>query len=178
MLSLAAFGRLFSAVNNNNEKEFRFWIFEPGMAYGDPELWWPSLREKRPRPHEGIDFFCYEDCQGIIHNLSSRLVPAPCDGTVIGLCPDFLGHSVFLLPDQLAGLGGIYVLAHISPHVCLGQRVQQGNVVGRVAVARGAAPGHLHVSYLQGEWRDLPLELSWPALFSQRQLQFVRPFSE
>ncbi|MDR9502311.1 MAG: M23 family metallopeptidase [Desulfurivibrionaceae bacterium] len=178
MISLASFGSLFSALNNRKEHLFRSWLFEPGMGYHDWQFWWPSPRGKRPRPHEGIDFFCYKDQLGRLHNLDTSLVPAPCGGTVVALCGDFLGQSVFLLPEQPGDRDGLYVLAHISPHVGPGERVQQGDVVGSVAAARGVIPPHLHVSFLQGRWGDLPVELSWPALIKQRQLRFVRPFLE
>jgi hypothetical protein len=178
MISLAEFGSLFSALNNRKEHLFRSWHFEPGMGYNDWQLWWTSPRGKRPRPHEGIDFFCYEDQLGRLHNLGTSLVPAPCDGTVVALCADFLGQSFFLLPDLPADQESLYVLAHISPHVGLGQRVRQGDAVGSVAAALGVIPPHLHVSFLLGRWGELPVELSWPALHGQRQLRFVRPFLE
>ncbi len=178
MLSIASFGRLFSSGHEGDDYSFDRWLFQPGMAYGDVGFWWPMSQEKRPRPHEGIDFFCYEDRRGRRHSLTLRSVPAPCGGEVIGLCPDFLGHSVFLRPDHSADQGGVYILAHISPQVSVGQIMKQGDVVGRVAAARGETPAHLHVSFLLGDWRDLPGELNWPGLLGQEKLRFVRPFVE
>ena len=64
----------------------------------------------------------------------------------------------------------------VASDVEVGQRFRQGDILGRVAQAQGEVPGHLHVSFLQGDWRDLPGELSWPALLDQQKLRFVRPF--
>lgn len=178
MVSIGEFGNLFPAVNNKDKSGFRSWLFQPGMGYGDSDFWWSTLRQKRPADHEGIDFFCYEDNRGRIRSLSGCLVPAPCGGQVIAVCRDFLGQSVFLLADQVMGYKGIFVLAHITPHVHVGQRLKQGNVVGRVAETQGEAPSHLHVSFVQGDHRDLPAKLSWPTLLDQQKLRFLRPFSE
>lgn len=176
MISVDNFGSLFLAVNGQGEHGFGRWVFQPGMAYGDAEFWWSSNQKKRPRSHEGIDFFCYEDSRGMSHSLGRSLVPAPCGGDVIGLCRDFLGQSLFLLADHSTSPKGVFVLAHIASDARVGQRVRQGGILGRIAFGRGEVPGHLHVSFLQGDWRDLPGELSWPALLDQQKLRFVRPF--
>lgn len=148
------------------------------MAFNDLECWWPTFQKKRPQPHEGIDFFCYEDSLGKVHYLTQHLVPAPCHGRVVALCPDFLGRSVFLQAEKQDGKSGMYVLAHISPHVHVGQILNEGDGVGEVAAVKGDVPAHLHVSFLQGDWRDLPEKLSWSAILAQKKLRFVRPFSE
>ncbi len=148
------------------------------MGYGDLEFWWSGLPKKRPRVHEGIDFFCYEDRRGRIHSLARILVPAPCGGEVVALCPDFLGQSLFLRVDQPNSHRTIVVLSHLASHVEVGQRVEQGEVVGRIVETQGAVPGHLHVSFLRGDDQDLPAKLSWPALLGQQRLRFIRPFSK
>ncbi len=176
MVNIAEFGRLFGQVNGEKGQNFRSWNFKPGMEYGDPLFWWSTTGKKRPRPHEGIDFFCYEDGQGKKYELTRCLVPTPCDAKVIALCPDFLGISVFLLAKQEWGQADIVVLAHICSHVEKGQILKKGDVVGEVPPVRQGVPAHLHVSFLQGDWHDLPLKLSWPALLSQYKLRFVRPF--
>lgn len=176
MKGIDGFGVLFAGTNTQDGHPFRRWLFQPGMGYGEWEFWWPAPGQKRPRAHEGIDFFCYEDGRDRIHSVAQSLVPMPSRAVVIALCTDFLGQSVFLLPDQLAPKRGILVLAHMAPCVQVGQRLQQGDIVGRVAATSGEVPAHLHVSFLEGDWRDLPAKLSWPALLGQQKLRFVRPF--
>lgn len=175
-MSRDEFGSLFAARNNNDGHLFKSWIFEPGMAYGDLNFWWPTHVQKRPRAHEGIDFFCYEDGEGKRHFLTRSLLPAPCSGRVVALCPDFLGHSVFVRPENMADQRRVVVFAHIVSHVKVGQRVELGDIVGTVGAAKGEVPGHLHVSSLVGDMADLPVKLSWPALLGQSKLQFCCPF--
>lgn len=177
MVTIVDFGNLFPVVNNSDEHSFRRWLFQSGMGYGDLEFWWSGLPKKRPRAHEGIDFFCYEDSRGRIHSLAQILVPAPCAGEVVAVCPDFLGQSLFLRVDHPKSHRCIVVLAHIASHLHVGQRVEQGDVAGRVVGTPGEVPPHLHVSLLLGDERDLPAKLSWPALLDQQRLRFVRPFS-
>jgi murein DD-endopeptidase MepM/ murein hydrolase activator NlpD len=175
MMKLNEFGVLCSAVNKHS---FREWIFQPGMAFGDSIFWWETQQKKRPRSHEGIDFFCYEDSDGRSHYLDQSLVPAPCAGRVVALCEDFLGQSVFVTNDQENGSASIYVLAHINAHVQVGQKLKQGDVVGQVGSAQGQVPAHLHVSLILGNWRYVPVPLSWKDLIAQQKLQFSQPFFE
>jgi hypothetical protein len=175
MMGSARFGALVAGLAAGAPHTFRRWRLKPGMAFGADHFWWPAAGKKRPRPHEGIDFFCYEDTRKRVHYLAGGLVPCPCHGEVVGLCPDFLGHSVFVRAAGPCG-PGIYVLAHVAPSVDLGQIVAPGQGVGTVAAGTGRVPGHLHVSLLGGGPGDLPAQLSWPALLAQEKLQWQRPF--
>ncbi|MEN8256645.1 MAG: hypothetical protein ABFS09_02165 [Thermodesulfobacteriota bacterium] len=176
MLTISKFLALFASLNKWQSNDFRSWIFEAGMNYGDQEFWWPSQRQKRPASHEGIDFFCYEDAHGGKRFLDQAKVPCPSDGQVVAVCKDFLGETVFVATADQTDPIDLFVFAHLVPRIELGQAVRGADAVGVIAPGSDKVPGHLHVSALQGDWHDLPRDLSWPALNAQKKLQFVYPF--
>ncbi|PLX49007.1 MAG: hypothetical protein C0613_08995 [Desulfobulbaceae bacterium] len=171
------FGLLVSRINQGDGGDFGRWLFEPGMAFGDMVSWWRPAPARRAVAHEGVDFYRYEDRYGRHQYMADRLVPAPCRCRIVAVCDDFLGRSLFLVPQQPVAEGQIFVFGHITPLVEIGRQVQAGDVVGRVTTPQGRVPGHLHVSCLQGDWRHLPQQLSWPTLLAEPGLRFVRPFA-
>lgn len=177
MLGMQQFGLLVGRINQGPGADFGCWLFESGMAFGDMVSWWQPAQARRPTAHEGVDFFRYVDQSGRRHYMADCLVPAPCRCRVVAVCDDFLGRSLFLVPNRPAAERHLFVFGHLKPLVEIGRQVRTGDVVGRVTTPQGRVPGHLHVSCLQGDWRHLPQQLSWPDLLAEPGLRFVRPFA-
>jgi hypothetical protein len=130
------------------------WLFYPGMTFGSRDKWWPDTGN-RPTAHEGLDICYYTDRSGRDLQFDPGVqIPVMTAGTVIAVCDDFLGCSVFLEhhtghPDQL-----ISVYAHIVPcrTVLPGNVVSEGEVIGTVADTIGRKnkmPAHLHITIMK-----------------------------
>ena len=126
------------------------WLFTPGMLFGSREKWWPDAGY-RPTAHEGLDICYFTDGLGRVLQLDpGAKVPVMNTGTVIAICDDFLGRSVFLEHDR-DGLISVY--AHIVPLriIAPGFKVGEGEVIGNVAGTTGRKnrmPAHLHVTIM------------------------------
>jgi murein DD-endopeptidase MepM/ murein hydrolase activator NlpD len=126
------------------------WLFYPGMLFGSREKWWPDTGV-RPTAHEGLDICYFTDGSGRGLQLDSgSKVPVMSAGTVIAICEDFLGRSVFL-EHKRDGLISVY--AHIVPlrTVGPGYMAGAGEVIGSVADTAGRKnrmPAHLHVTIM------------------------------
>jgi hypothetical protein len=147
------FAEHFITVNGLDRRDFQEWILYPGMLFQASRMWWGE-RGMRPAPHEGLDLCLYRDWQGRVHRLDERYkIPVLYDGVVVGIIGDFLGQSVIVKHDIGATVGGGFctIYGHTVPggDICVGEAVQQGEVIASVADAsrsRSAAVPHLHIS--------------------------------
>jgi murein DD-endopeptidase MepM/ murein hydrolase activator NlpD len=143
--------RYLEECNEFGAGDVQAWLFYPGMLFGSLDKWWPDTGS-RPTAHEGLDICYFTD--GLGRDLqfdSSTNVPVMAAGTVIAVCDDFLGRSVFVEyhPDRL-----ISVYAHIIPKKTLrpGDKLSEGEVIGRVADTTGRKnrmPAHLHITIMK-----------------------------
>ena len=136
------------------------WLFYPGMTFGSLEKWWPDTGN-RPTAHEGLDICYYSDRSGMNLQFDPGVrVQVMTTGTVLAVCDDFLGRSVFLehhsdYPDKL-----VSVYAHIVPYSSIipGYKVAEGEVIGTLVDTTGRKnkmPVHLHVTIMK-----IPIGLS------------------
>jgi 6-phosphogluconolactonase/glucosamine-6-phosphate isomerase/deaminase/murein DD-endopeptidase MepM/ murein hydrolase activator NlpD/isopentenyldiphosphate isomerase len=125
------------------------WSFEPGMLFGAVNEWWRN-RNKRMTIHEGIDLYSYVDAQGQTQTIPEGMeIPALLAGEVVQIFPDILGQSILVRHTDIRDPDGrifytFYV--HVDPSVKVGDSIQAGQVIARVAPADPAkgAPAHLH----------------------------------
>jgi hypothetical protein len=130
------------------------WLFYPGMIFGSRKKWWPDTG-CRPAAHEGLDICYYRDGSGRVMQFDPGVrVPVMTAGTILAVCDDFLGRSVFL--QHHAGTPGklISVYAHIVPYATIvpGYKAAEGEVIGTVADTTGRKnkmPVHLHITILK-----------------------------
>ena len=129
------------------------WRFYPGMLFGNLEKWWPDAGP-RPTAHEGLDICYYTDALGEDLQFDPGVrVPVMTAGTVLALCDDFLGRSVFLAHGQEQE-PLISVYAHIRPLAAVGPGfvASAGEVIGTVADTAGRRnrmPAHLHLTIMK-----------------------------
>ena len=127
------------------------WLFSPGMLFGSLEKWWPDTG-CRPTAHEGLDICYFTDGLGRDLQFDSGVkIPVMTAGTVIAVCDDFLGRSVFVEHDQDRLIS---VYAHIVPLRTInpGYKIREGEVIGNVADTTGRKnrmPAHLHVTIMK-----------------------------
>jgi len=139
--------------NSLDKLGFREWIFHPAMLFGSHYKWWGDLG-KRERLHEGLDLYLYRTKEGNIHYLDEKTkIPVIFKGQVIKVDDDFLGESVFVSHGNYDSNGSQLhtIYGHIKPraHICPGEILSEGDIIGVIADARksgGVIPHHLHVS--------------------------------
>jgi hypothetical protein len=139
------------------------WRFYHGMTYGTREKWWPDTGE-RPTAHEGLDICYYTDRLGGDRQFTPDIkIPVMTAGTVLAICDDFLGRSVFIAhnAEQL-----ISAYAHIVPfsNILPGYRVSAGEVIGTVADTAGRKnrmPAHLHITIMKAPEDLAGVHLDW-----------------
>jgi len=147
MTYLEALTRMLAAANHMHG--FSSWVLPEGAGFNAAVNWWNG--RERPRPHEGMDLFCWRDMDGGMKDFGAgSLAVCPLAGTVVSVCPDFLGASVFIAsPD----FGLIQIFGHLRPAEGIrpGAKTGENTVVGTVAPATGnGARPHLHVSLATG----------------------------
>ncbi len=136
------------------ESGFEYWIFRPGMLFGDHIEWWGD-RNRRRTEHEGLDFV-----EGVRPGAALCGIPegtpvrAMADGEVVSVLDDFLNKTLVVRhPDATNGSGDVFYTfsSHIQPEAELtGCPVVKGQLLGRVAKSKdSSAPAHLH---LTGVW--------------------------
>ncbi len=143
--------RYLEECNEFGAGDVEAWLFYPGMLFGSRDKWWPDAGS-RPTPHEGLDICYFTEGLGGDRQFDAGInVPVMAAGTVIAVCDDFLGRSVFL--EHLSD-GMISVYAHIIPLKTLrpGYTLSEGQVIGRVADTAGRKnrmPAHLHLTVMR-----------------------------
>ena len=137
--------------NESGAGDVQAWLFYPGMLFGSRDKWWPDTGS-RPTAHEGLDICYFIDGLGKDRQFDPGInVPVMAAGTVIAVCNDFLGRSVFVA-HHTDGLISVY--AHIVPIKTLspGYTLSEGEVLGRVVDTTGRKnrmPAHLHVTIMK-----------------------------
>lgn len=158
------------------------WVLEPGMGFGDLEVWW---REggRRDAAHEGLDLLACRGPRGRMLRLApGSPVPAPWEGQVAAVVRDFIGASVFLRhePADAAGWRLHSVLGHLDPGPGLvpGRGVAAGEIVGVLAPPRareGGAPAHLHLSLALVAPGVAGSGLDWAAVRDRGRVRLLDP---
>ena len=73
---------MLAIANALDARDFRGWVFDPGMAFQSPNKWWGDL-SRRDFPHEGVDFCFYTDNACRKHRLDAGTrIPAMGDGRI------------------------------------------------------------------------------------------------
>ncbi len=143
--------RYLEECNESGAGDVGAWIFYPGMLFRSRDKWWPDAGS-RPTAHEGLDICYFTDGLGGKRQFDPGInVTVMAAGTVIAVCDDFLGRSVFL--EHLSD-GMISVYAHIIPLKTLrpGYKLSEGQVIGKVADTAGRKnrmPAHLHLTIMR-----------------------------
>jgi hypothetical protein len=139
-------------INGLDSDAFREWLFCPEMLFQASTQWWGS-RGDRTTPHEGLDLLFYRDREDRIQSLdSSNWIPAMCGGVVVGIIRDFLGLSLILRHEVSGDETRVFctMYGHTAPkrELQIGQVVQEGETIARLAPARNRARvrAHLHLS--------------------------------
>ncbi|MBN1567439.1 MAG: M23 family metallopeptidase [Acidobacteria bacterium] len=132
------------------ESGFEYWIFNPGMLFGDHIEWWGD-RCRRRTEHEGFDF-----ARGSIAGTGIRFIPegvpvrSMADGDVVAMLDDFLGKTVVVRhPAIIRPNGDVFhtLLSHIQPRTTKMSPVTKGQVVGEVPkTTNPRVPAHLHLT--------------------------------
>jgi hypothetical protein len=162
---------------------FDCFVFLPGMGFGSMEKWWPPAG-RRTFSHEGIDLFLFRTRGNVLFRLDETIrVPLIHPGEIVGLIPDFLGHTV-IARHRKPGSGRedeFYTLyGHVAPDASLavGDKLNGGEIFARIADVDGRStrlPAHLHIS---AAWcRRLPPvdTLTWPLLNRTDRAAFIDP---
>ncbi len=162
-----------------NRLEPGLWLLGPGMAFGDTHHWW-GQKKKRPVPHNGVDLAYFRTPDGTQHNLGAgTLVPAPFDGLIARVIPDFLGMSVFLMHDiEINGMRLISAIGHMAPHMLLhlGAHIKSGAPLGSISRPKNKdVPPHLHLTLALAPKDFPPSKLSWELLDKNKDLQPIDP---
>jgi len=165
---------------NNLQEDFQSWHFQPGMAFGSPDLWW-GQRKPRPCKHEGLDLAFYLDQHGQSRSLPASANFGPLiDGIVIKIFDDFLGKSI-LIHHPNYDQGQIYsIFGHTNPlpHLQAGCKVSMDKSIGSIAnftpKIHGPLP-HLHLSFFKLSTDLSPLSLNWSMLSNSGKVLLVDP---
>lgn len=147
-------------------------IIADGMGLGDDAVWWPSVWQKRPVAHEGIDLVRFRTASGVASVFRGFRIISPVSGTVVAICADFLDKTVWLNPDTQPDV--LVLLSHLDPRVTPGQRLVCGDAIGFINYAVSNVPSHLHLSVLAGDWRSISV-LDWQGVHDQPFAHFVQP---
>jgi murein DD-endopeptidase MepM/ murein hydrolase activator NlpD len=135
------------------ESGFEYWIFHPGMVFGDCIEWWGE-RCRRRTEHEGCDFAKgWKPGAGICHIPEGVPVSAIAEGDAVAILDDFLGKTVVVRhPAITRSNGDVFhtLLSHIQPLIKEPGAVAKGQILGRMSRSTNArVPAHLH---LTGAW--------------------------
>jgi murein DD-endopeptidase MepM/ murein hydrolase activator NlpD len=171
-----------SLIRNNiaDARDFREWVFCPGMLFNAMDKWWGG-RGRRRRPHEGLDLCLYRNQQGRVLRLAEgTLVPAMYDGEVVKIIDDFLGSSVIIdhaLPDA-APFCTVYGHTVLQPGVEEGSRVREGDMIAAIAGTGRSGTGllpHLHITIGLIPDKTSYDRMDWETIGSQDILTLLDP---
>ena len=177
-----SFARDFARANELGVGGFREWVLHPGMLFRASRTWWGD-GGARPAPHEGLDLCYYCDRENRTHRLGGQArVPALYEGVVMGIAPDFLGHSVIVRHD-LSGCDDVVlctIYAHTIPQrgTRVGKRVRQGDVVAclaDVSARQSSAGPHLHLSIALAPKGLACEELDWEEIGDPQRMTLIDP---
>lgn len=142
---------MLAIANALDTRDFRGWVFDPGMAFQSSNKWWGDL-SRRDFPHEGVDFCFYTDNACRKHRLDAGTrIPAMDDGRIRAVFDDYLGRSLVVGhatgSDECVDYISIY--AHTRPldHIRPGADVTAGEIIATIADTsrfKASIPAHLH----------------------------------
>jgi hypothetical protein len=162
-----------------NRIDSGLWLLGPGMTFGDTTTWWKDQVE-RPLPHNGVDLAFMRTPDGTQHNLGpGTIVPAPFDGQIACIIPDFIALSVFIV-HNIEENGGRLIsgLGHITPHTLLkpGVTIKSGATVGNIAKPKDKSiPPHLHLTLATIPKDFPPSKLNWQELDNNKDITPIDP---
>ncbi len=172
----------FQYIESCNElacKDVEKWIFYPGMTFKNRKKWWPDKGE-RPTEHEGLDICYFRNRSGSTLQFDpTTRIPVMTSGTVLGICKDFLGRSVFLRHE---GDDMVSVYAHIVPvaHITRGSAVSGGEIIGTVADTTGRKnkmPPHVHLTIMKIQEKLSVDYLDWNFICNSGKVTLFDPLS-
>lgn len=137
----------------------------------------------RPTNHEGIDICYYTDGNGKKQQLAPQTkIPVMAGGRVFSLCPDFLGHTVYLDHEISGSCRLLSVYAHILPdsHIHPGRRLEKAEVIGMIADTAGRKnrmAAHLHLSILTIPYEITATMLNWQFICNSSQINLIDPMT-
>ncbi len=169
-------------LNNLAVPDFTTWEFTPGMLFNQPQKWWTG-NENRPAPHEGVDFHLYKNVSGQIRHLpTSTKIPALFAGSVVQICDDFLGKSIFVCGNHTDARGSRLhtIYAHITPydHIEIGAQIKETDIIAVIADSANKhpkIPPHLHISTLLLPKSTPRNRLNWKTLTGSDLYHFCDP---
>jgi len=149
------------------------------MLFGSCSSWWGD-REKRHRPHEGLDLCVYLTDKGVLCYLDEKIIiPAIFKGRVVRLIDDFLGSSVFVRHDihNENGSSLYTIYGHMKPDTSEGLKMNEGDIIGTIATAKrkNEAIPHLHISVA---WIPDTIEsqdLTWQNIGDDHEILLIDP---
>lgn len=154
------------------------WIFYPGMLFGSRAKWWDDFGI-RATCHEGIDICFFRSLTGRASQLEAGSdIPAWDAGTVINICPDFLGCSVVLEHARRGTMRIISVMAHMVPAeaIAIGAALERDTILGSVAdTPPGKPPPHLHLSAMEIPVKIPPERLTWELFTNPDKVRLINP---
>lgn len=167
------FTRCFLELNGIGATEFKNWVFTPGMLFESQRKWW-KVRERRQRPHEGVDLCLYRTIREVVGRLEPGMfVPCLFSGEVISIIEDYMGNSIFVLspPRQIWAFGHINVDFKLKR----GKELEKGEPVGKVIFnEKNPIPSHIHVSLgvLLG---SPPRKMDWSLMAKEEVIRLIDP---
>lgn len=180
-------GRFFDyllAANRPRLDGFKHWLFLPGMLFQARQQWW-GHEKLRSTPHEGLDLCWFEDIAGQRQNLDHTIaVPVAFSGTVVNICSDFLGQSIFVAHDVFPEPGRrLYTaLGHTTPRpgLAVGKNVAAGEIIAAVSAParrKTIVPPHLHISLALMPDAIPPAQLTWDNLGAAPTITLIDPLA-
>lgn len=168
------------------------WLFYPGMLQDSPDKWWGDWKSRHAL-HEGIDFCFYrsDDSSGSNNTLppgsSNTLapgskVPAMAEGTLLNIADDLLGQSLVVSysPPGACAANLILVYSHLTvdPTLCVGNRIQKGQVMAQTFDTRTKGSkllSHLHLSCIDLLKERPGHTLNWNLFPRRDQVNILNP---
>lgn len=150
------FTKMLIEANDMDPKDFRRWVFYPGMGFNSPDKWWGDLG-RRDFPHEGVDFCLYENLSGKTLQIGHQTrIPAIHDGIVRHIFPDYLGQAVVFEHEPTADEKRkvISIYAHTVPvkHIKVGVFLKRGDIIATIAdTCRSKAKILPHLHFTLGQ---------------------------
>jgi hypothetical protein len=172
------------SANGLTQQGFKEWVFHPGMLFGSGQEWWGAAGD-RAAPHEGLDLCLFKDGSSATRQVrAGTKIPAAFAGTIVNLCDDFLGKSVFIRHDAIANAGRhlFTIFGHTQPvqYLCRSAKVAGGETIATIADAGGrnsGVPSHLHISTAWIFDNVSPAALGWETIGKERGITLVDPLS-
>lgn len=164
-ISGSTFNDVFLLLNDLEAGGFKGWSFHSGMLFNEENKWWGD-RGVRSGPHEGVDLAYFLDDNDQEHQITAgMLIPPLFKGRIINVIDDLLGKTI-IVEHPIPGDGDTTLhafYAHMVPDSLLirGAQIDSGEILGRVAPARGSCPSHLHISLAWCSKESRLEEFSW-----------------